>query len=49
MDRNHARRRAQRGGAPVPAMRTIPVVLSPGKTVADDKELCERPKTFLAF
>ncbi|CEG42853.1 uncharacterized protein PHALS_13093 [Plasmopara halstedii] len=42
MGRYRAQLRAQKGGVPVPAMLTIPVVLTPGKTATDDDELFER-------
>ncbi|KAL8013420.1 hypothetical protein Plhal710r2_c038g0133731 [Plasmopara halstedii] len=42
MDKCRTRLCAQIEGAPIPAKRTIPVVLDPGKTAADDKELFER-------
>ncbi|CEG40997.1 uncharacterized protein PHALS_11169 [Plasmopara halstedii] len=51
MDRYSARLRAQKEGAPVPTMQTIPVVPAPGETAADDDELfeqwCSRTGTFL--
>ncbi|KAL8011279.1 hypothetical protein Plhal710r2_c053g0160571 [Plasmopara halstedii] len=39
MDRYSAQLRAQSGCAPVPAMRTNPTALAPGKTDANDEEL----------